>query len=85
MSNHDIWKELWEDNVHNTEGVLLRYLDSVYGFLDIAIKSPSWAMKAQVKLITNNLFIHELNYYIYMVYFRQLDQLVMQPINSVDN
>lgn len=46
-SSHDIWKELWEDNVHNTEGVLLRYLDSVYEFLGIAIKSPSWSMKAQ--------------------------------------
>ncbi|KAL5241701.1 hypothetical protein ACI65C_009111 [Semiaphis heraclei] len=46
-SSHDIWKELWEDNVHNTEGVLLRYLDSVYEFLGVAIKSPSWSMKAQ--------------------------------------
>jgi len=45
--SHEIWKELWEDNVHNTEGVLSRYLDSVYEFLDIAIKSSSWAMKAQ--------------------------------------
>lgn len=46
--SHDIWKELWEDNVHNTEGVLTRHLDSVYEFLGIAIKSSSWAMKAQV-------------------------------------
>lgn len=47
--NHDIWKELWEDNVHNTEGVLTRHLESVYEFLGVAIKSSSWAMKAQVR------------------------------------
>ncbi|VVC26099.1 Hypothetical protein CINCED_3A017518 [Cinara cedri] len=43
----NIWQELWEDNVHNTEGVLSRHLESVYEFLGVAIKSSSWAMKAQ--------------------------------------
>lgn len=51
-----IWKELWEDNVHNTESVLSRYLDSVYEFLGVAIKSSSWAMKAQVRLFINEIF-----------------------------
>jgi len=82
-SSHDIWKEIWEDNVHNTEGVLLRYLDSVYEFLGIAIKSPSWSMKAQVRLLKN---IFSYLYSIHMIlYCRQQDQLVMQLINSVDN
>lgn len=56
----DIWKELWEDNVHNTEGVLYRYLDPVYEFLGVAIKSSSWAMKAQVSLISTkpNHYVH---------------------------
>ncbi|XP_050523366.1 proteasome adapter and scaffold protein ECM29 isoform X2 [Daktulosphaira vitifoliae] len=45
--NNEIWKELWEDNVHNTESVLFRQLDSLYEFLGEAIKSSSWAMKSQ--------------------------------------
>lgn len=53
---NNIWKELWEDNVHNTEGVLSRHLDSVYEFLGVGIKSPSWAMKAQVNLFDNKVF-----------------------------
>ncbi|XP_050429969.1 proteasome adapter and scaffold protein ECM29 [Adelges cooleyi] len=46
-SSNEIWKELWEDNVHNTESVLSRHLDSLYEFLGDAIKSSSWAMKSQ--------------------------------------
>lgn len=57
VDKNDIWKELWEDNVHNTEGILLRHLDSVYEFLGTAIKSSSWAMKAQVSILNNRKYL----------------------------